>query len=104
MIEGAGDALGCFVGIQTQLAIRRFYSASVEFSEALSRLNKCGFELSAFVPNNVGHFPVLIEIIPYCIAAMQYPREPWSMTIPLRGGRRFAWKATVLVASVDQSA
>jgi FkbM family methyltransferase len=62
VIEGAGDALGCFVGIQTKLAIRRFYSASVEFSEALSRLNKCGFELSAFVPNNVGHFPVLIEI------------------------------------------
>jgi FkbM family methyltransferase len=62
VIEGAGDALGCFVGIQTELAIKRLYAASVEFSEALSQLNKCGFELSAFVPNNAGHFPVLIEI------------------------------------------
>jgi hypothetical protein len=33
----------------------------VDFRSAITLYEECGFHLSAFVPNNVGHFPQLIE-------------------------------------------
>lgn len=62
IVQGAGDTLGCFVGVQTELAIRHLYEDSVGFAEALADLQARGFELSAFVPNDVGHFPMLVEV------------------------------------------
>ena len=60
--EGAGDALGAFVGLQSELAIRKLYNGAVDFTSCIAAFNARGFELSAFVPNNVGHFPALFEI------------------------------------------
>jgi FkbM family methyltransferase len=60
--KGAGDSLLDFVGIQSELAIKRIYSNSPLFSEAIEFYRSKGFELSAFVPNNAGHFPDLVEI------------------------------------------
>jgi FkbM family methyltransferase len=50
-----------FVGLQSELTIKPIYSESVDYREALKIYEACGFALSAFVPNNAGHFPQLIE-------------------------------------------
>jgi FkbM family methyltransferase len=50
-----------FLGLQSELAIKKLYKDSVDFREALKVYEECGFELSAFVPNNAGHFPLLVE-------------------------------------------
>lgn len=51
-----------FVAFQSELSIRRIYSDSVDFRDALRVYEECGFVLSALVPNNAGHFPQLVEI------------------------------------------
>jgi FkbM family methyltransferase len=62
-ILGSGTEVALqFVGLQSELAIKRIYDRSVDFREALKFYQSLGFELSALVPNNAGHFPVLIEI------------------------------------------
>jgi len=59
---GAGDRLRNFVGLQSELAIRRLYKGAPTYEEALKFYRDRGFELSALVPNNLGHFPRLLEI------------------------------------------
>jgi FkbM family methyltransferase len=63
---GAGDKLRQFVGLQSELAIRRFYANSPSYIEAIQFYEDRGFALSAFVPNNAGtwtwSFPYLIEM------------------------------------------
>jgi FkbM family methyltransferase len=59
---GAGDHLREFVGLQSELAIKRVYANSPTYEECLAYYHSRGFELSAFVPNNLGFFPRLIEI------------------------------------------
>jgi FkbM family methyltransferase len=60
--NGAGDQLRQFVGLQSELAVKRLYDDSPSFEEALDFYRARGFELSALVPNNFGHFPRLLEI------------------------------------------
>jgi FkbM family methyltransferase len=60
--SGAGDQLKEFVGLQSELAIKRLYDDSPSFEESLDFYRARGFELSALVPNNSGHFPRLLEI------------------------------------------
>ncbi len=62
VLEGAGDELGGFVGLQSELAFRQIYQDTPGFDVAIARYRAAGFELSALVPNNAGHFPVLIEM------------------------------------------
>jgi FkbM family methyltransferase len=62
VIAGAGTALANFVGLQSELSVRRIYQETPEMSEALRYFQDRGFVLSALVPNNAGHFPVLVEI------------------------------------------
>lgn len=62
IVEGAGASLSTFVGMQTELAVRRLYEGAPDFFETLSTLRLKGFEPSAFVPNNEGHFPDMYEI------------------------------------------
>lgn len=62
VLRGAGDILSNFVGFQSELSIRRIYEDAADFSEALTFYQSLGYDLSAFVPNNAGHFPALIEI------------------------------------------
>ena len=58
---GAGAALARFVGIQTEAAVQKIYEDTPDISQAIAYFCKRGFELSAFVPNNEGTFPLLIE-------------------------------------------
>ncbi|MCW7540546.1 FkbM family methyltransferase [Aquabacterium sp. A7-Y] len=61
IVRSAGEVLQQFVGLQSELAVKRLYESSVDFREALTFYQSCGFELSALVPNNAGHFPRLVE-------------------------------------------
>jgi FkbM family methyltransferase len=60
--RGAGPHLAEFVGLQSELAIKRIYASSDDYRAALDFYQSAGFELSAFVPNNYGHFPMLVEM------------------------------------------
>ena len=62
VIEAGRDVLPEFVGLQSELAVKRLYTDSIDFRTALTVYEEAGFELSAFVPNNAGHFPVLLEM------------------------------------------
>lgn len=61
VVQGAGETLQEFIGLQSELAIRKLYDGAPDFVEALAEYVSRGFELSAFVPNTAGHFPVLVE-------------------------------------------
>lgn len=58
---GAGDRLQQFVGLQSELSFKPLYENIPSAEDALAYYRSKGFELSAFVPNNLGHFPVLVE-------------------------------------------
>lgn len=62
VLRGAGDIIREFAGFQSELSVRRIYEDATDFREALTYYQSLGFDLSAFVPNNAGHFPALIEI------------------------------------------
>jgi FkbM family methyltransferase len=62
VVEGAGDVLNSFVGLQSELAIRSLYAGAVGYADTIAGYQARGFELSAFVPNNSGHFPLLVEM------------------------------------------
>jgi FkbM family methyltransferase len=62
VLRGAGDVLSRFVGFQSELSVRRIYEQAADFRDALTFYQSLGFDISAFVPNNGGHFPALIEI------------------------------------------
>lgn len=61
VIQSGERLMGRFVGLQSELAIRKLYASSTDYREALSYYESLGFSLSAFVPNNAGHFPLMIE-------------------------------------------
>ncbi len=61
IVSHAKNDMPRFVGLQSELAVTRLYESSVDFREALTLYESCGFKLSAFVPNNAGHFPILLE-------------------------------------------
>ena len=60
--RGAGTMLREFVGLQSELAIKRIYENAPSYDEALRFYADSGFILSAFVPNNAFFFPYLIEM------------------------------------------
>lgn len=62
IVQASADIMRDFVGMQSELAIAKLYATSVDFREAITEYERCGFSLSAFVPNNSGHFPCLLEI------------------------------------------
>jgi FkbM family methyltransferase len=62
VLRGAGDIIREFAAFQSELSVRRIYEEATDFREALTYYQSLGFDLSAFVPNNAGHFPALIEI------------------------------------------
>jgi len=60
--QGAGDFLSRFIGLQSELAIKKIYDSAGDYRSLIDYYTDRGFELSALVPNNRGHFPTLIEI------------------------------------------
>ncbi len=62
ILDGGGDVLKQFVGLQTEMSIKRIYVGAPSYLEVLEALVGKGFELSAIVPNNAGSFPQLVEV------------------------------------------
>jgi hypothetical protein len=62
VFDGAGDSIGEFVGLQSELSIRKIYHDTGFYFETINHYMEKGFVVSALVPNNAGHFPDLIEI------------------------------------------
>jgi FkbM family methyltransferase len=62
IVSSAKKVIREFIGLQSELAVKKLYANSVDFRSAITLYQECGFQLSAFVPNNAGHFPQLIEI------------------------------------------
>lgn len=62
IVRNSQTVIRDFVGLQSELAVTKLYDDSVEFREALTEYQHSGFGLSAFVPNNAGHFPRLLEL------------------------------------------
>ncbi|KYG21667.1 FkbM family methyltransferase [Bradyrhizobium sp. AT1] len=61
IVKSGTDVLPEFVGLQSELAIKKLYDLSTDFREAVTFYQSQGFEMSAIVQNNRGHFPLLIE-------------------------------------------
>ncbi len=62
IVKNAQKVIGNFIGLQSELAIKKIYQDSTDFREAISLYEDSGFSLNAFLPNNAGHFPKMIEI------------------------------------------
>ena len=62
VVDGAGSSINLFVGIQTELSVQQIYNNGPDLTSSMKRFADLGFAPSAFVPNNEGHFPELIEI------------------------------------------
>jgi len=62
IVRGSETAIANFVGLQSELAVKKLYGSSVDFREAITLYQSRGFELSALIPNNSGQFPELIEL------------------------------------------
>lgn len=61
IVAAGRDVMHRFVGLQSELAVKKLYAHSMDYREALTIYEQCGFELSAFVANNEGHFPRMME-------------------------------------------
>ena len=59
--KGAGSRLTEFVAIQTEASICKLYDDTPDLTDSLVFFQNRGFQLNAFLPNNEGTFPVLIE-------------------------------------------
>jgi hypothetical protein len=62
ILRGGRGVVSEFAGLQSELAIKKIYEESIDYRDAISFYEQLGFELSAIVPNNAGHFPQLIEM------------------------------------------
>ena len=62
IVKSGRDIIGNFVGLQSELSIRRIYEHSVDFRVAIGLYQELGFAMSALVPNNAGSFPILVEM------------------------------------------
>jgi FkbM family methyltransferase len=75
--EGAGVMLSSFVAIQSETAIAQLYEGIPDLVESRDFFAARGFDLSAIIPNNEGHFPRLIETdCIYVNRALVRPQEP----------------------------
>lgn len=61
IVMASEHTLQRFVGVQTEVAAKKLYVTSASFVDVLAWYESHGFDLSAIVLNNEGHFPVLVE-------------------------------------------
>lgn len=73
VLEGAGAALQGVDALQSEIAVRRLYEGVPDLGQSLTRIRSLGFEPSGAFPNNEGHFPWLLELDMYFVAARHMP-------------------------------
>lgn len=62
VVRGAGPAIASFVGLQSELSVRRLYEGTSSFAEVLEVYEELGFRPSALAPSVDAHFPDLLEV------------------------------------------
>ena len=62
IVAAGRDVVGEFVGLQSELAVTKLYEQSVDFRDAISFYEQCGFSLCTFMPIDPSHFPQMFEI------------------------------------------
>jgi FkbM family methyltransferase len=73
--RGSSETLHKFVGLQSELSIRALYKDTPRYADVIEYYRSQGFELSAFVPNNAGHFPHLVEVDCVMYNTLSLPRD-----------------------------
>jgi FkbM family methyltransferase len=86
IVRGGREIIGEFVGLQSELAMKRIYEDSVDFREAIGFYQSLGFEMSALVPNNAGHFPLLVEMDCIMVRSDLLHTRPPAAPTRLSGG------------------
>jgi FkbM family methyltransferase len=61
VVHSAEETINEFVGLQSELSVKRLYENTPYFHEAISFYQSKGFALSAIVPNHAADFPYLVE-------------------------------------------
>jgi FkbM family methyltransferase len=61
VIEGSGTLISKFTALQSEASVVQIYEGSLPFNDLINLVTSKGFLVSAFHPNNDGHFPKLIE-------------------------------------------
>jgi len=61
IVQAGQSVIKNFVGLQSELAIRKLYADSTDFRDSIALYEQSGFSLTAFVANNEGVFPRLLE-------------------------------------------
>ena len=61
IVQAGRSVIREFVGLQSELAIKKLYTDSPDFRDSIKLYEESGFLLTAFVPNNYGKFPRLVE-------------------------------------------
>ncbi len=61
VVRGCGEQLSVFIGLQSELSIIKIYEGTLDYIETIKFYESLGYNLSAFLANNRGHFPTLIE-------------------------------------------
>jgi len=62
IVRSAERILRKFAGVQTEMSIKRLYESSETIGRCIEFYDEIGFDLSALIPNNEGHFPWLLEM------------------------------------------
>lgn len=61
IVQSGQSVIREFVGLQSELAIKKLYADSTDFRDSIALYERSGFSLAAFVPNNEGFFPRMLE-------------------------------------------
>lgn len=80
--RGAGDALGAFVGLQSEVAFRTIYEGAPDYRAAIDFYQRAGFVVSQLFPVNDIHFPQLVEMDVVMVRAdlLSRPDEPATVS------------------------
>jgi len=62
ILKSAPETVKSFAAFQSELSVKRLYESSVLIEDILATYKGYGFDVSALIPNNAGHFPDLIEL------------------------------------------
>lgn len=74
VVRGAAQSMPKIRALQTEASVKPIYQSMPDYLTSIQTLQSLGFELSGIFPNNVDHFPLLIEFDCYMIARQHLSR------------------------------
>ena len=76
LLRGGVDALAKFPAIQMEVGFQTLYEGEAHYEEVVSQLDQWGYRLCALFPNNLGHFPHLLEMDAVFLRKEHFPELP----------------------------